>query len=147
MSEKHDIMRGMFEEALGSTMNEKQRKKLDEILNNPKLSKDEVNESIKALCVICGKETMKKYQEISEMFQERMAKLSAKMKEEQEKFTEETKAFLHKLHKIHEDPSLSYQNEHDKFKEAFEHASPIVKTDLRLFGEPFTHLIHGPVER
>uniref|UniRef100_A0A914YG63 Uncharacterized protein n=1 Tax=Panagrolaimus superbus TaxID=310955 RepID=A0A914YG63_9BILA len=69
------------------------------------------------------------------------------MKEEQEKFTDETKAFLLKLHKIHENPSLSYQDEHEKFKALFEHASPIVKTDLKLFGEPFTQFIHGPVER
>uniref|UniRef100_A0AC34GXM7 Uncharacterized protein n=1 Tax=Panagrolaimus sp. ES5 TaxID=591445 RepID=A0AC34GXM7_9BILA len=140
MSERVRVIREMFINALGPTMSNDQKHQLEELINNDTLSKHELNVKIKELCKESGDETMKKYSDIINTFVLNETKILKKLKNVGDRFEPETRMLLPDAAKIYGNQSISYQKEFEQLKELFDNASSVVKSDLKLFGEPFTFI-------
>ena len=138
---RREQIRKMFVDTIGTTLNDDQKAKLNEILDNKDQTKQQMRDNIKSFCESCGDATNAKFQEVHGKFEAKKAEFAAKVKENEGKLSAETKALIQQAKAIHEDLTITHAQEHEKMQALFGGAAASVKDELKALGEPFTDLL------
>uniref|UniRef100_A0A914YIU9 SXP/RAL-2 family protein Ani s 5-like cation-binding domain-containing protein n=1 Tax=Panagrolaimus superbus TaxID=310955 RepID=A0A914YIU9_9BILA len=140
-SSKREEMKKLFVDTIASTLNDEQKKKFNDIIDNKDLTKQQMRDQIKSFCESCGDATAAKFQEVHGKFEAKKAEYAAKIKENEGKLSAETKALLAQAKTIHEDLTITHAQEHEKMQALLGGAPASAKDELKALGEPFTDLL------